>query len=162
MEENISSILWKQFGGVIDMLENAIKTSNDHLWLSNNFWYITYHTLFYLDYYLSEDPDTFHPPHPFDLSEFDPEGRMPDRIYSKLELLDYLEFCRKKCFYFIQDLNEDTMKKRWVNPYRDYSFFEMVVYNMRHVQHHTGQLNLLIRQVQDEGAGWVSRTDKNY
>lgn len=153
------TILWQQFGGVIDMMEKAIKLCSDDLWKKQEFWYTAYHTLFFLDYYLDENPDQFMPPAPFTLSEFDPDGALPERMYNKDELLIYLEHCRKKCRQFILNADESGMQKRWINPYRDYSFFEMIIYNMRHVQHHTGQLNLLIRQVQNEGVGWVSRTE---
>ena len=31
---------------------------------------------------------------------------------------------------------------------------------MRHIQHHTAQLNLLLRQEIDDAPGWVSQTMK--
>ena len=55
--------IWRQFGASIDMLENAIKLCPDNLWNSDkNFWYITYHCLFWLDYYLTLNPEAFAPP----------------------------------------------------------------------------------------------------
>jgi uncharacterized damage-inducible protein DinB len=36
---------------------------------------------------------------------------------------------------------------------------ELLLYNLRHVQHHVGQLNLLIRQAGAEPAAWVMRAD---
>jgi len=35
------------------------------------------------------------------------------------------------------------------------SFAELLLYNMRHVQHHAGQLNLMLRQETDSAPGWV-------
>ena len=58
------------------------------------FWYNTFYCLFFLDYYLTMNTETFAPPAPFTISEF--EDRMPERVYSKDELLAYLQFCRKK------------------------------------------------------------------
>ena len=76
------------------MLENVIKACPENVWGKSNeryaFWYITYHTLFWLDFYLSEKPDNFIPPIPFTLSEFDPEGAMPGKVYSKEEMINYL------------------------------------------------------------------------
>jgi uncharacterized damage-inducible protein DinB len=36
---------------------------------------------------------------------------------------------------------------------------ELLLYNLRHVQHHTAQLNLLIRQAGGEPAPWVMCAD---
>ncbi len=159
MDSSLKEILWKQFGASIDMLENSIKACPDELWNSDSkFWYIGYHTLFFLDYYLSDDPDNFLPPQPFTLSEFNEDGEMPERVYSKEELLSYLGFCRKKCHDLIANLNNESSAKRFINKYRNYSITEILIYNMRHVQHHAAQLNLLLRQNSDFVPDWVSRT----
>ncbi len=117
--------------------------------------------LFYLDYYLTDEPESFLPPSPFTLSEFDPGGIMPVRVYSKKELLVYLRFCRNKCHDLIAGLTDEGAKKRWVNEYRNYSILEILLYNMRHVQHHVAQLNLLLRQGIDNVPKWVSQTKFN-
>jgi hypothetical protein len=106
MDSSLKEILWKQFGAAIDMLENALIMCPDELWnTASNFWYNAYHTLFYLDYYLTDEPEKFLPPSPFTLSEFDSAGIMPDRVYSKDVLLSYLIFCRKKCYDLICRFN---------------------------------------------------------
>ncbi|MGH2666447.1 DinB family protein [Flavobacterium sp.] len=163
MDASLRESLWKQFGATIDMLGNAITICPEDLWNSHiKYWYSSYHTIFYLDYYLSEEPENFMPPSPFTLSEFDPDGAYPDKVYSKKELLDYLEFARKKCFDLIDGLTEEKAKQRFINEYRNYSIFEMLLYNMRHVQHHVGQLNLLLRQDINDAPKWVSQTQKTY
>ena len=158
--ENIKTIIWDQFGGAIDMLENAIVDCSDELWLKDNkYWYTAYHTLFFLDYYLSDDPDNFHPPAPFTLSEMDPSGIMPERKYTKEELTTYIQYCRKKCHDLIHGLSEEDSKRRFINTYRNYNVLEILLYNMRHVQHHTGQLILLLRKELDIGSKWMSRSN---
>jgi len=147
MNELLKESLWKQFGAAIDMLENAITECPSELWdAKSKFWYNAYHSLFYLDYYLTLEPERFSPPSPFTLSEFDPSGILPESVYSKEELLAYLKSSRVKCHALIAKLTEDGASKRWVNEYRNYSVFEILLYNMRHVQHHAAQLNLLLRQ----------------
>jgi len=37
------------------------------------------------------------------------------------------------------------------------SFAELLLYNMRHVQHHAAQLNLILRQKVDSAPGWVAQ-----
>jgi hypothetical protein len=34
----------------------------------------------------------------------------------------------------------------------------MLLYNLRHVQHHAAQLNLILRQTVDAAPRWVGRT----
>lgn len=92
-------IIWSQFSASIEMLENAIKSCPEELWKDRTqtpeYWYLVYHTLFWLDFYLTDLPDGFNPPKPFTLSELDPEGVIPERVYSKAELLGYLEHGKK-------------------------------------------------------------------
>lgn len=152
-------ILWQQFGAAVDMLENAITDCPEKLWdNSSRFWYTAYHSLFFLDYYLCEIPDSFIPPAPFGLSEFDAKGSMPERTYTQQELLVYLHFCRQKYHDKIDNLTEKNAVERWINSRRDYSIIEILLYNMRHVQHHTAQLNLVLRQSGFIAPDWVSRT----
>lgn len=153
----IRETLWHQFGASIDMLERAIEMCPEEHWdTEDRFWYTAYHCLFYLDYYLTLDPGSYASPKPFSNSEF--EGKPSERTYTKQELLAYLQSSRTKCHDLLSDLNVDVMNHRWVNLYRDYSMFEMLLYNMRHVQHHTAQLNQLLRQRIDMAPGWVART----
>jgi hypothetical protein len=151
--------LWKQFGASMDMLENAILLCPDELWdTDRKFWYNAYHCLFYLDYYLTLEPGTFAPPAPFTLSEFDPSGAMPERVYTQDELLSYLRSSRNKCHTLIAGMTAEIAAGRWKNAYRDYSIAELLLYNMRHVQHHAAQLNLLLRQGINNAPRWVSQT----
>lgn len=163
MEATLRKSLWKQFGATIDMIENAIVLCPESLWNNKlKYWYSAYHTVFYLDYYLSYDPENFMPPPPFTLSELDPKGSYPERPYAKEELLEYIEYARKKCFHFIAELTDEKAHERFVNAYRNYTRFEIALYNLRHVQHHVGQLNLLLRQNIDDAPKWVSQTNKEY
>ena len=156
----LKPILWQQFGAAVDMLENAIAACPEKLWDGESkFWHKAYHTVFFLDYYLCESPDNFMPPAPFSLSEFDAKGTMPERTFTQKELLIYLNFCRTVCHDTVNNLTEDKAVARWVNTRRDYPIIEILLYNMRHVQHHTAQLNLLLRQNGCTVPDWVSRTE---
>jgi len=125
MNIDFKEAMWKQFVAAIDMLENAIRTCPIELWNSDTkFWYSEYHTIFYLDYYLSSEPEKFLPPEPFTLSEFDPKGVFPDSVYSKDEILTYLEFGRRKCYDLIIGLTEESLTKRFINEYKNYSILE--------------------------------------
>ena len=160
MDQSFKETIWRQFGASIDMLENAILLCPITSWDNENkFWYNAYHCIFYLDYYLTLEPNKFSPPTPYTLSEFDPNGAMPERTYSKEELLTYLAYSRKKCHNLIENLTDEIAKQCWINEYKNYSVFEVLLYNMRHVQHHSAQLNLLLRQEIDNAPKWVSVTE---
>ncbi len=156
MDNAIKTSIWKQFGASIDMLENAVLHCPAHHWdTDRQIWYNAYHCLFFLDYYLTLEPRHFLPPPPFDCSEF--EDRMPARVYTQAELLAYLDFCRKKCHALVASLTDETAQYPWVNESQTmrYSLFEILLYNMRHVQHHAAQINLLLRQAIDDAPEWV-------
>lgn len=160
MDITLKTELWKQFGASLDMFENALVKCPESLWNDNSqFWYRAYHTLFYTDYYLTIEPDKFHPPEPYTLSEFSAD-EMPDRVYTKEQLISYTGYCRDKCHKLLAGLSSRIAETRWINEYKNYSMFELIIYNMRHVQHHTGQLNLLLGQIDHDLPIWVSQTKK--
>ena len=117
-----AGVLWRQFGATLDMLANAIRACPEARWGDrpgpHEFGYLVYHTLFWLDCYLAGSREGFAPPPPFTLDEMDPAGLLPDRVYTKAEML---------------------------------------LDNLRHVQHHAAQLNLLLRQETDSAPRWVAR-----
>lgn len=162
MDNNTKTIIWQQFGATIDMLENAMRACPENVWgdRSRNpeFWYITFHTLFYLDCYLSESDKEFTPPPPFTLDELDPAGILPERVYTKEELLSYLEHGRNKCRKVIVSLDDEKANQRCGFDWLDISVLELMFYNMRHVQHHAAQLNLILRQTIDSAPRWVRKT----
>ncbi len=157
MINELKKSLWQQFGASVDMLENAIEMCPEAFWNDKKkFWYNAFHCLFFLDYYLTVEPANFIPPQPFTFSEF--EDKMPEKVYSKEELLTYLQKNRLKCHSLILNLTENSAQNRWINESKtmDYSIIEILIYNMRHVQHHAAQLNLLLRQEINDAPEWIS------
>jgi uncharacterized damage-inducible protein DinB len=157
-----NDVLWLQLGAAIDMLENAIAACPDTLWSDREqqpeYWYLAYHTLFFLDYYLSDTADGFAPPAPFTLEELDPAGVLPERPFTKDELLRYLEHGREKARRLIAMLTDDTARETRRFNNQDWSVLEWLLVSMRHVQHHTAQLNLILRQQTDSAPRWIGRT----
>ena len=149
----------RQFGAALEMLENAVRACPAELWggrgQGTEFWYVVYHTLFFTDFYLSGSTEGFAPPEPFTLDELDPAGVMPGRVYTKEELLDYLSHCRGKCRATVGALTEEGARSLCKFRRFEMSFAELLLYNLRHVQHHAGQLNLMLRQGTDAAPGWV-------
>ncbi|WP_221389952.1 DinB family protein [Dyadobacter sp. NIV53] len=173
MLEIFKQSLWTQFGASIDSLKNAIEMWPEEYWYTDTrFFYNAYHCLIMLDYYLTipytgEFPSTLS----FIFSEpgVQVEGvlgdMVPNRIYSKEEMLAYLNRSREKCRNFIDNLTEHQMQERWIEGPEDYDMNyavpEILFYNMRHVQHHAAQLNMLLRQKIDQSPGWVFRAEED-
>ena len=153
------AIIWQQFGAAIDMLENALRACPAELWSDRSqrpeFWYVVYHTLFWLDLYLSNSLEGFAPPAPFTLDELDPAGLIPERAYTRDELQGFLDHGRRKCQATIEAFTDNDARQRCGFDWLDVNGAELLLYNMRHVQHHAAQLNLILRQKIDSAPPWV-------
>ena len=80
--------------------------------------------------------------------------------------IDMLENAINACS---EELWSDTSRKpEWLEDgeanrlcrfsWGEFTFAELLLVNMRHVQHHAAQLNLLLRQNMNSAPGWVART----
>lgn len=163
--------LWSQFGAAIDMFGNALKACPDKLWTTamwndpdmqpefSDFWYIAYHTLFYLDLYLHGAVEGFVPPAPYNLDQLDQRGVLPDRVYTQDELLTYLKHCRQKCQETIEQLMDGKERQEcnfsWCKG--GISFAELLLDNLRHVQEHGAQLDMFLGQQAGISTGWVAQ-----
>ncbi len=167
------AVLRQQFGAAIDMLENAIRACPDDMWSDHTkkpewvandivgFWYLAYHTLFFLDFYLSDSIEDFGPPAPFNRDEFDPAGLLPEQPYSKDVLLGYLDHCRRKCDQAIDSMTDEKARQQdRMRPEQKLTVAERLLTNMRHVQHHAAQLNLVLRQKTSSAPAWVTSSRK--
>ena len=108
MDANLKTSVWRQFGATIEYLARTIEACPDSLWTFSMWdtgsappersrtWYVAYHTLFWLDLYLTGAEEGFTPPEPFDLVEMEPNETLP-RTYTRDELLGYLAYCRERC-----------------------------------------------------------------
>lgn len=166
MDITWKEIIWNQFGAAIDMLDNAIQACPDELWQARlfsdqipefaEFWYVAYHSLFWLDFYLSESAEGFAPPAPFTLSEFD-AGLLPERVYTKDELRTYLQYGRNKCQQRIETLTDALAPQQVRSNWHIKSVAELLIYNLRHVQEHAAQLSLFLGQRTGSAPGWVGK-----
>ena len=162
--------LWRQFGAAIQMLENALQSCPDDLWSAclwrdpaerpeyAEFWYLAFHTLFWLDLYLSGSVEGFTPPAPFTLDELDPAGLLPDRPYTRDELLAYLQHSRQKCCATIEALTDERAAQVCKFLWGEVPFAGLLLDNMRHVQEHAAQLSLFLGQQRGSAARWVAQT----
>src|SRR3954462_4744853 len=116
-----NEMLSRQFGAAIDVLGAALRDCPDELWEKklwedqpdqwvaagfSAFWYLGYHALFWLDLYLTGAEEGFVPPAPFVLVEMEPGEALP-RTYSREELLQYSDLCRRRCQETISELTDE-------------------------------------------------------
>ena len=153
--------LWHQFGAAIDMLDDAIRLCPDHLWTVvlwqdpdderyGQFWFVAYHTLFWLDLFLTGSREGFTPPAPFI------RGALPEQPYTKDQIKAYLRDCRAKCQALIAGLTDEKAQQRCVFEWMEPSFLELQLYSMRHVAEHAAQLSLVLGQHGVTGFDWIA------
>ena len=167
------SVVWagwvrSQFLAAIGMFDNALRDCPADLWQArmwndpamgpefSEFWYVAYHALFWLDLYLGGSVEGFMPPVPFNLAELDPAGLLPGLVYTKVELLAYLEHSRRKCEQTLADLTDEQAGRTCKFSWGEVSFGELLLDNMRHVQEHGAQLNMFLGQQAGANSGWFS------
>lgn len=153
-------MMWRQFKVAIDDLGKALRECPDELWEAHlwadepdqwvaagfsSYWYLCYHTLFWLDLYLSGTEEGFMPPAPFDLVEMEAHESLP-RVYSRQELLGYWEYCGRHCRETIEALTTEQANRLCSFAWGDVPFAELLIYTMRHVQEHAAQLLMFLGQ----------------
>lgn len=170
MDTNLKTSIWQQFGAAIDYLADTVEACPDDLWRAalwqtpksypelSQFWYVSYHTLFWLHLYLTGTEDGFVPLAPFTLIEQDETGPLPERVYTKAELLAYLRDGREKCRATIEALTDESAARRCWFAWGECSFLELLVYNLRHVHGHASQLNMLLGQNGIESPDYQTQT----
>lgn len=175
MNNHFHTTLWKNFAAAIDMLDNIIAICPEEIWAKDKqVYYMSYHVTIFLDYYLTSPVKDFKPLLSYTLADPDqlPEGAvddvLPSRFYSKEELRNALAISREKCKQLVLSTPADEFSKRWISDEEielhglcpslvvNYTVLEILFYNLRHVQHHVGQLNLLLRQRANLAADWIA------
>jgi hypothetical protein len=178
MNDKFIQALWKNFAAAIDMLKQTIILCPDGLWQKDKrFFLLTYHTTIFLDYYLTNPVRDFVPNLPFvitDSSKLPGEAVddvIPNRLYSKEEVLSYLSVIREKCRKMTIQLTKEKLMEKWIEDDEidlhglcpsiviDYTILDILFYNFRHIQHHVGQLNYILRQEINTASDWIAEAE---
>lgn len=163
----MKDIIKSQYKASLAMLRGAIAKCDDALWASADykhpFWRVAYHALFYTDLYLTSSLDRFTPwsQHVDELEALGPMihkgGKTPKDgpPYAKSDIEAYYALVVKKV-----DTATDAIEDMDAGSgffWLPFSKLELQFYNIRHVQHHAGQLIERIRQELDESVDWIPR-----
>ena len=124
MHDYWQTVIGRQFAAAIQMLRSAVEACPDDLWDERThgtpFWHLAYHALFFTDFYLSDDANTFQ------ARDFHVDKHALDR-----------------CGF----------------PWYKLNVGEFLLNNLRHTQHHTGQLIVLLRRHAGIGIDWLGTRD---
>jgi hypothetical protein len=167
MENLWPKLIGRQFAAAVQMLQQAIEVCPDDLWDDRKdgspFWHLAYHALFFTDLYLSDDEkafkardDHFDKAHflPGDYQEFGGVVATPARTFARDQLVDYAGHCLRKCEETFERLTDARALERCGFWWYELNVGEFMLNNLRHLQHHTGQLVLLLRRRAGIGIEW--------
>ncbi len=157
----LQAVLKRQYHAALAMLLEAIDSCPAGLWNStqhvNPFWQIAYHTLFYTHLYLQPAeadfiPWEYHRPGHHRLGA-GPDAATDPGPYSVEEIRAYWLRCQEMVDGAVDRLDLSA-------PECGFSWYQMPklehqLVNLRHIQHHTGQLADRLRQEADRGLAWV-------
>jgi hypothetical protein len=157
-------IIRSQYLASLEMLNRAIRQCPEYLWddakFTNRFWQIAYHALFFTHLYLQTSEEDFIPrnmhyenAHRFSSPQpkLSGEGE-EDGSYHQEEILEFLDFCRQEVEDKVADLDmEADSGFDWI----PFDKQELQFYNIRHLQHHTGELCERLGTVAGIDIKWV-------
>ena len=142
MLDHVRKILTGQFEAALCMLNECIqKCPHDH-WDGKiaryAFWPVAYHTLCFVDLYLSPNEASFQfrDVHPHGWSEFNDE--FPSRRFDRRELTACLAICRQKATETLACETRESLESASGFHWLPFSRGELHLDNIRHIQHHTG------------------------
>jgi len=156
-------IIRSQYQATLEMLNQAITQCPEDLWadtkFKNQFWQIAYHALFYTHLYLQPSENEFIPweKHNENYHSFEAiSSTSPDEsevvAYKQDEVLEYLSLCRQEVDTQVATLNLEAESGF---PWIPFNKQELQFYNIRHLQHHTGELCERLGTLADIDIKWV-------
>lgn len=172
MHDYWQTVIARQYAAAIQMLRSAIETCPEDLWDDRAggtpFWHLAYHALFYTDFYLSHDAETFQARDfhvdkanflPGDYATNPGTVTTPEKPFLKTQLLEYADHCLQKSAETFAKLTDDRALERCGFPWYQLNVGEFLLNNLRHTQHHTGQLAVLLRRQAKIGVRWLGTKD---
>ncbi|MGE5221197.1 MAG: DinB family protein [Omnitrophica WOR_2 bacterium] len=156
---DIKTVVNSQYQAALAMLQQAVEQCPDSMWDDrddeNRFWRVAYHSLFFTHLYLQKTLDDFHPwEKHWEDAESMGKDAAPGKPYSKDEVLEYLNFCRKQVEERSAALNPDAPSGfHWL----PFDKLELQFYSIRHLQQHTGELMERLGSRAGINVHWVSR-----
>ena len=163
-DANILNSVARQYRASLAMLGQAISMCPESLWLDatypNRYWHVAYHAVFYTHLYLHTSEADFRPwkEHRTDYQFLGPRPWAPyekvkiETPFTREEVAEYGQICRAEVDARVRALDLDAPSGFHWLPFNK---LELQFYNIRHLQHHTGQLADRLRKELNTGIDWV-------
>lgn len=149
MIEYLRPILIAQYEAALSTLRMCIATCPDDRWeekiANGSFRWVAYHTLYCTDYYLSSEASFVMR----DLHKIGGDERddRPAAGLDRPQTLEYLNLCRDYVHTSLAKETDETLRGESGFPSHKITRGELHIYNIRHVQHHVGQLSAHLRRI---------------
>jgi hypothetical protein len=138
-----------QYLAALEMLKQVIVKCPETLWDApgnqEKFWKKSYHALFYAHLYLQKAEKDFVPWE----KHRDPDGEVP---FTKDEVLAYLSFVQNQVLACVPATDLEAESGFYWLPFNK---LELQLYNIRHIQHHTGELYERLGTNENIELGWI-------
>ncbi len=163
----VRTVVAGQYGAALRMLRDCMGRAEPAAWQAAvgrfPFWHVAYHTLYFTDLYLSPDEQGFQPPpfHREDANWLAVNLSAPQKPvaagppYEKDLLAAYLDACQAKARRAMEGETEATLAGPSGFPWLGFTRLEAHLYNIRHIQHHTGQLSAALQRKLGAGVEWA-------
>ena len=146
---NVHKAIQSQYLASLEMLKQVIVMCPETLWDApgnqEKFWKKSYHALFYAHLYLQKAEKDFVPWE----KHRDPDGEVP---FTKDEVLEYLSFVQEQVLAGVPATDLEAESGFYWLPF---SKLELQLYNIRHIQHHTGELYERLGTNENIELGWI-------
>jgi DinB superfamily len=149
---DILQIIQSQYLAALEMLKQVIVKCPEALWNASGdvdpSWRLAYHTLFYTHLYLQDTEEHFRAWE----KHHDPKAGLP---FTREEVLEYLAFVQNQVQERIPLLNPEAGSGfNWLR----FSKLELQLYNIRHIQQHSGELFERLGSRANIELDWVDQT----
>ena len=161
---DVKEIIKSQYRAALAILGDAIEKCPDVLWdepdTTQQVWHIAYHALYFTHLYLQVRGEDFvqwakhrEPYQFFESLPWAPDEPLEfGESYTKAEVREYLAICQAEVEEKVDVVDLDAESGF---PWLPMSKLELQFYNIRHLQHHVGQLDDRLRINAGIGIQWI-------
>ncbi|MNW31001.1 DinB superfamily protein [compost metagenome] len=156
MSDKMLAVLRRQYDPTVEMLKNLIEVCPDDLWMDveQKYWRHIFHATTSMKFWFRQhkDEEFVIPDFGKDIVE-DLDKECSDHP-TKEELVKYLEDILSVARSFFDELTDDRLLEPCV-LYEEITKTDVILMQIRHVQHHVGYCNSILSSNHLEAAKWL-------
>ena len=165
MEALFRQIAVQQYEASLATIQRCVTDCPDELWQSpvvnHPFSQSIFHALFFADLYLGQSVEdqprqAFHRQHAAVFGDYEQlEDRIPHGTYDKPFIHAYIRHCCDKATEVLASEDEARWQQLSGFPWLNIRRGEVHIYNIRHLQHHAGQVIAKLRSEAGRDMPWI-------